>query len=113
MERNYSSTFTEAEVDYLNTACDAYGWYVWTEETRSIIANLCARRLMAANGDFKVIAKIDKPAAGRLGNAAPTIARYFELIGEGRAAFRILRNNRPASRSTNAVTCEVDASSTR
>ncbi|MDQ0392793.1 hypothetical protein [Labrys monachus] len=95
MPIDYLNIFSPDELEYLNAAADDYGWYVWTDETRSIIEGLCARRLMAANGDFKVIRKAnDRRAhlAGEVPRTAASITRYYELIGEGRIAFHALRN---------------------
>jgi len=94
MLKDYSKIFSSAELEYLNAAADDYGWYVWTDETRSIIEGLCARRLMAANGDFKVIRKANERHAHSIGEvprSAASITRYYELIGEGRIAFHSLR----------------------
>jgi hypothetical protein len=103
MQNNYSHIFSSAELKYLKTEADEYGWYVWTETTRPIIEGLCARRLMAANGDFKVIGKPGERHANLAGHASPahdTILRYYELVGVGRIAFQALRNGPEASRPT-------------
>jgi len=95
MQKDYSQIFSPAELEYLNNAADDYGWYVWTNETKSIIEGLCARRLMAANGDFKVLNKQNARLAhsvGEIPRTAASITRYYELIGEGRIAFHALRN---------------------
>lgn len=46
--------FSAAEFRFLVKHADGYGWYASTAETRDLIQALCARGLMAANGDFKV-----------------------------------------------------------
>jgi hypothetical protein len=94
MQKDYTSIFSPVELEYLNSEADDYGWYVWTSETRSVIEGLCARRLMAANGDFKVIRKGNERRANGIGEiprTAASITRYYELIGEGRIAFHALR----------------------
>jgi hypothetical protein len=94
MQNNYSHIFSPAELEYLKSGADDYGWYVWTDETRAIIEGLCARRLMAPNGDFKVISKSGERQANLAGHASPTldILRYYELVGLGRIAFQSVRN---------------------
>jgi hypothetical protein len=93
MQNRSGDIFSSAEIEYLKNEADSFGWYVWTEESKPIIEALCTRRLMAANGDFKVQAfRSSGPAAplaasvGESGRSA-TMARYFELIGAGKVAF--------------------------
>jgi hypothetical protein len=98
MQDNNSAIFTAEELEYLRTGADEYGWYIWTEETRPIIEALCARRLMAANGDFKVVASQDHMRANLSGHGprvADAVLRYYELIGAGRIAFHVLQHNPP------------------
>ncbi len=99
MQDSYPAIFTSEELEFLRTGADEYGWYVWTEETRPMIEALCARRLMAANGDFKVMAKDEHRRANLSGHGprvADTVQRYYELIGAGRIAFHVLQHSRPA-----------------
>jgi hypothetical protein len=98
MQDEYSTIFTTEELEFLLASADDYGWYVWTDETRPMIETLCARRLMAANGDFKVVSKEEHPRANLNGHgprAADTVLRYYELIGSGRIAFHVLQHRRP------------------
>ncbi|CAM5764130.1 hypothetical protein LMIY3S_01043 [Labrys miyagiensis] len=102
MQDNYSAIFSPEEIEFLRTSADEYGWYVWTDETRPMIETLCARRLMAANGDFKVVAKEEHQRANLSGHgprAADTVQRYYELIGAGRIAFHVLQHRRPAMKA--------------
>jgi hypothetical protein len=97
MKTNYSDLFSPAELEFLKAEADDYGWYVWTDRTRPMILALCARHLMAANGDFKVVGTNDTEIqkACLVGHAPPkveTLLRYFELIGVGRLAFRALQS---------------------
>jgi|EndMetStandDraft_6_1072998.scaffolds.fasta_scaffold753373_1 hypothetical protein len=99
MQDNYSAIFTPEEFKFLLSGADEYGWYIWTDETRPIIEALCARRLMAANGDFKVVASEEHRRANLSGHgprAADSVLRYYELIGVGRIAFHVLQHRRPA-----------------
>ncbi|GLS19583.1 hypothetical protein GCM10007874_26000 [Labrys miyagiensis] len=99
MPDTYSSIFTAEELEFLRANADEYGWYVWNDETRPIIEALCARRLMAANGDFKVVAKEEHLRANLAGHGprvADAVVRYYELIGTGRIAFHVLQHRRPA-----------------
>jgi hypothetical protein len=96
METNNSNILSPAEVEFLKAEADDYGWYVWTDRTQPMIQALCARHLMAANGDFKVVGANDTEAqkACLVGHASPRVGsllRYFELIGLGRVAFRALQ----------------------
>ena len=105
MPKDCSNIFSPEELEYLNMAADDYGWYVWTDDTKSVIEGLCARRLMAANGDFKVIRKVNERRAHSVGEVprpAASITRYYELIGEGRLAFHALRQ-RQAGKPTSIV----------
>jgi hypothetical protein len=97
METNNSNILSPAEVEFLKVEADDYGWYVWTDRTRPMIQALCARHLMAANGDFKVVGANDTETqkACLVGHASPRVGsllRYFELIGVGRVAFRALHS---------------------
>jgi hypothetical protein len=92
MKNNTSDIFTFEEIEFLKKEADDYGWYAWTNETRSIIESLCARRLMAANGDFKVIPRGHVNLVGHASRGAEAIVKYFELIGEGRIAFHALHH---------------------
>jgi hypothetical protein len=98
MQNDYSNVFTLTELDYLRTEADDYGWYVWTEESRPIIEALCTRRLMAPNGDFKVVGYGGEANASQAGHGTwikGTVSRYFELIGVGRIAFHALNKQEP------------------
>jgi hypothetical protein len=100
MQDNYSAIFTAQELEFLRTGADDYGWYIWTDETRPLIEGLCARRLMAANGDFKVVSNHDHQRANLSGHgprAADAVLRYYELIGAGRIAFHVLQHNPPVT----------------
>ncbi|GLS20979.1 hypothetical protein GCM10007874_39960 [Labrys miyagiensis] len=95
MNKSYSKVFSPAELEFLSNEADQYGWYVWTERTGPVIRGLCARHLMAANGDFKVVSACDAQGVCLVGHTQPKIGamlRYFELIGLGRFAFQALRN---------------------
>ncbi|MDZ5451737.1 hypothetical protein [Labrys sp. ZIDIC5] len=99
MKESRAAVFSVEELEFLRTQADDYGWYVWTEETRPIIEGLCARRLMAANGDFKVVPKDGQHRAnleGHAPRAADAMLRYYELIGAGRMAFHMVQHLRPA-----------------
>ncbi|MDT3380791.1 hypothetical protein ACETRX_00510 [Labrys portucalensis] len=99
MKESRAAVFSVEELEFLRTQADDYGWYVWTEETRPIIEGLCARRLMAANGDFKVVPKDGQHRAnleGHAPRAADAMLRYYELIGAGRMAFHMVQHPRPA-----------------
>lgn len=99
MQESQSAIFSAEELDFLRTQADDYGWYVWTEETRPMIESLCARRLMAANGDFKIVPREGQRHANLDGHAprmADTMLRYYELIGAGRIAFHVIEHSRPA-----------------
>jgi hypothetical protein len=96
METNHSNILSPAEVEFLKVEADDYGWYVWTDRTHPMIQALCARHLMAANGDFKVVGANDTETqkACLVGHTSPRVGsllRYFELIGLGRVAFRALQ----------------------
>lgn len=99
MQDTYSSIFSPEELDFLRAHADEYGWYLWTDETRPVIEALCTRRLMAANGDFKVVAKEEHHRAHLSGHGprvADAVQRYYELIGVGRIAFHVLQHRPPA-----------------
>jgi hypothetical protein len=83
MHGSASGPFSAEELAYLRSEADDFGWYVWTPDAAPIIEALCARGLMAANGDFKI-------AGFASGRASPS-AKYFELIGAGKAAFIAIR----------------------
>ena len=96
MTTHYSDIFSPAELEFLKAEADDYGWYVWTDRTRPMIRALCARHLMAANGDFKIVGTNDTEIqkACLVGHAPPkvgTLLRCFELIGVGRVAFQALQ----------------------
>lgn len=99
MKESQSAIFSAEELEFLRTQADEYGWYVWTEETRPMIETLCARRLMAANGDFKIVPRDGEHRAnleGHVPRAAETMLRYYELIGAGRIAYHVIEHDRPA-----------------
>ncbi|MDQ0391092.1 hypothetical protein [Labrys monachus] len=84
----YWNVFSPSEIGFLESKADKFGWYVFTDETRAMIQGLCARGLMAANGDFKVSPRTDAAGHGEHGEGKP---RYYELVGKGCLAFRALR----------------------
>jgi hypothetical protein len=98
MKEDYSAIFTAEEMTFLSSDADEYGWYIWTDETRPMIEALCARRLMAANGDFKVVGHEENHRANLTGQGprvADAVVRYYELIGTGRIAFHLLQQRPP------------------
>jgi len=97
MPDSASGIFSAEELAYLRAEADDLGWYVWTPDAAPIIDGLCSRGLMAANGDFKVAGfvggiPLDLAARVSSGKASPT-AKYFELIGPGKAAFYAIRRS--------------------
>lgn len=85
--------FTPEEVDFLKTAANERGWYLYSENARPIIDGLCERGLMAANGAFKMIEQAD-PAVTRIAGIevphAGKLVSYYCLIRFGNTAFRSL-----------------------
>lgn len=103
MKESHAAVFSVEELEFLCTQADDYGWYIWTEQTRPMIEALCARRLMAANGDFKVVPKDGQHHANLEGHAprtADTVLRYYELIGAGRIAYHMVQHPRPTMTAT-------------
>jgi len=86
--------FSTAELHFLEKHADSYGWYASTDDTRDLIQALCARGLMAANGDFKVRGRRSGPFLGRDRKQRPgENPRYYELIGQGCLAFHALHGD--------------------
>ncbi|WP_448951609.1 hypothetical protein [Labrys neptuniae] len=103
MQESHAAIFSAEELEFLSTHADDYGWYLWTDESRPVIEALCARRLMAANGDFKVVPKEGEHRAnleGHAPRAADLVLRYYELIGAGRIAYHRVQHPRPVMTAT-------------